>query len=847
MRRLGPPLLLAGLALLPSEGFAFDSFQACLKPSGSRTTRIADCRGAMEQSILEYQRAEQKLKELPEEPGMKDRDREDKIEEYREISQKMKAQYEQSLPVYSEQLGGWKKEIETLSQGDTGQKMKAEQENVFISPFQEGEQKLAALAKGQNWPPPSVFPAPPSSTAGGGEANRSGGAGEVVSGARRKGTGSAGDAANLFKNGLIQGDRGLQSGSQGPDAGAVAGPDPAALENAMESSHNGDAALWRRVGDLYSERGKTSDAERAYTKASALEPRASSHANLARLAAQRGDQDAARAQARKALALDPSNDLAKLVVGHGAEIARGGSAAQLADKLAFGSGQDGGGLGPAGGGFKSGASGLSGSGPMETRRLPPFLLKADEKARLGDYTGAMMLLTQALDEKPEDPAAWALRSEVQNKLGDHEAAIKDADKALALDPKGPWAAKALRSKAFAAIQLGRHDEALAAATKAVELEPANGLGHLYRGMALAKLGRKAVALDATLKSLAQPLLKELGADAAEGGRGAGAAPSSRLLLRGGFGLGALLLIAAGLLGAKAVKALTTRPPKADSSSGAQTVADGAALELGAGVVVGGQYRITRELGRGGMGVVYEAQDETLRRPVALKSMQGGQGADLERFLREARLVASLKHPRIAEIHNVVLDRSPVLVFELVEGRPLDAVLAGGKLEPAKALWIVRQVCDGLAYAHGRGVIHRDLKPANLMIQADGSCKIMDFGIAHQASGGATMTQTAACGTPLYMAPEQGFGTVSKASDLYALGVMAYELLTGTWPFNGSGLMEDKLHGRFKPATQASPSLPKELDAFFMRALQPEPSKRFAGVEEFRDAFERALSGKALSA
>jgi serine/threonine-protein kinase len=263
--------------------------------------------------------------------------------------------------------------------------------------------------------------------------------------------------------------------------------------------------------------------------------------------------------------------------------------------------------------------------------------------------------------------------------------------------------------------------------------------------------------------------------------------------------------------------------------------------------VGGGYRIIRELGRGGMGVVYEADDLALKRRVAIKRMLGGaNGSEAERaqFLREAQAVARLRHPRLVQIFNVLSDGDLFLVFELVDGEPLDQVLARrGKLPPAEVRRLLADTGAALQCAHAERVIHRDLKPANVVVERSGSAKVMDFGIAHQASVGATQqTSAAASGTPPYMAPEQCFGTVSKASDLYSLGVMAYELLLGRRPFDGEDHLQRKLRGEFPPPSAVDPSLPRGLDAFFARALAPDPTRRFGSADELLAGFDAAVRG-----
>jgi serine/threonine protein kinase len=146
------------------------------------------------------------------------------------------------------------------------------------------------------------------------------------------------------------------------------------------------------------------------------------------------------------------------------------------------------------------------------------------------------------------------------------------------------------------------------------------------------------------------------------------------------------------------------------------------------------------------------------------------------------------------------------------------------------------MCAALECAHGQRIIHRDLKPSNVMVLSDGSSKVMDFGIAHQSRTGSELTQTAAWGTPPYMAPEQELGRVSAASDLYALAVMAYEMVVGQRPFAGPYFLEKKLKKEYAAPSSVDPALPAGLDGFFARALDPEPEKRWPAARQFADAF-----------
>ncbi len=254
-------------------------------------------------------------------------------------------------------------------------------------------------------------------------------------------------------------------------------------------------------------------------------------------------------------------------------------------------------------------------------------------------------------------------------------------------------------------------------------------------------------------------------------------------------------------------------------------------------IAGGRYRVERVLGVGAMAKVLLAHDAKLGREVAVKLLDDGLAADPSfraRFAREARFAAGLSHPNVVTVFDVGEDDGrPFIVMELVLGRTLDERLrADGALRAKDVLAIARQVCAGLEHAHGNGLVHRDLKPANLIERDDGTVKIADFGIARAVEGTELTEAGTIVGTAAYLAPEQAeAGTVTPATDLFALGAVLYELLTGRQPWKVDSLAA--LAGRRDaPPPELSPDIPPGLRAAIERSLQPEPEDRPSSAAEF---------------
>jgi serine/threonine-protein kinase len=253
----------------------------------------------------------------------------------------------------------------------------------------------------------------------------------------------------------------------------------------------------------------------------------------------------------------------------------------------------------------------------------------------------------------------------------------------------------------------------------------------------------------------------------------------------------------------------------------------------------GEYEILGELGRGGMAAVYLARDVSLNRKVAIKTMLpqfiGGQTM-VQRFKREAQMAAGLSHPHIVQIHTVKqTNRIVYFVMKFIEGRGLDSIIGEhGALELDTTRLILQQAASALSFAHHRGVVHRDIKPANIMIDENGWAVMTDFGIA-KVDDGTNLTATGtSVGTPHYMAPEQFHNQpLTAAADQYALGIVAYEMLSGKKPFDGTTLAEIITQHLFKEPPDINldrPELPASVSDTIVRMLAKEPAARFADLD-----------------
>jgi serine/threonine protein kinase len=270
------------------------------------------------------------------------------------------------------------------------------------------------------------------------------------------------------------------------------------------------------------------------------------------------------------------------------------------------------------------------------------------------------------------------------------------------------------------------------------------------------------------------------------------------------------------------------------------------------------YEVLGEVGRGGMGVVYKAWHKGLKRPVALKMIRSAElaGAEaLDRFRREAEVVAALNHPHVVQVYEVgEQDGQPFLALEFLGGGSLDRRLGGRPQPPRDAAGLVETLARAMQAAHERGIVHRDLKPANVLLTADGTPKIADFGLAKHLGAATGGTRSGAVlGTPSYMAPEQAAGKqteVGPAADVYALGAVLYELFTGGPPFRGEtslDTVQQVLTQEPVSPRRLQPKLPRDLETICIKCLQKEPRKRYASAAALAEDLRRFLDNTPIRA
>jgi len=457
---------------------------------------------------------------------------------------------------------------------------------------------------------------------------------------------------------------------------------------------------------------------------------------------------------------------------------------------------------------------------------------ASSKLSVKDYHGAIAEADKALKLESDNSDALFYRATAENLLGRYGDAERDASRGLSIAPSASFLRDA---RALAYIRMGRFAEAVADANHSLEIDPKNPYAFANRGHALEGRGDyESMATD--LKAAAE-LNPQFEPDYRDSTRRHGLNPAplereraERTFVESvpprarSFGVVLMFTLCGGLLigfglmhvgsGLRESRDRKAHPPSA--------------IEL--------RYELGKAIGHGGMGVVYEARDRRLKRPVAIKMLREEFLLDVsakKALVEEATTVAELHHPSIVEIHAVEQDeRGLYLVFERLEGRCLDELIEEQKRLPLSEIKrILGPVCAALDYAHAHDVVHRDLKPGNVMLLKDGGVKVLDFGISRHAAlrGNAAVTQTVV-GTPHYMAPEQEYGVIRRENDVFSLGAVLYEMVTGVRPYDGT--TPAKLAKSYQRPSTRVHGLSPELDALIDRALEPDPDKRIATPAEF---------------
>ncbi len=307
----------------------------------------------------------------------------------------------------------------------------------------------------------------------------------------------------------------------------------------------------------------------------------------------------------------------------------------------------------------------------------------------------------------------------------------------------------------------------------------------------------------------------------------------------------------------ALASASSEPTGADATEMAHTIVEDSGSALRRARTVPG-YEILSELGRGGMGVVYKARQKSLNRIVALKMILAGAHAgnqQRERFRGEAEAAAHLQHPNIVQVYEVgEHERCPYISLEYIDGHSLHDIVGNNPPPPLQAAALIEKLAHAVQYAHQRGIIHRDLKPSNILLTRDGTPKITDFGLAKRLEGGTVNTQTGdILGTPSYMAPEQAAGNskaIGVGTDIFSLGTILYEMLTGRPPFEGNSAFDTVyLVMTAEPTrpTRLNPRVPSDLETICLKCLEKTPAKRYSSAGALADDLARFQRGEPITA
>ncbi len=289
---------------------------------------------------------------------------------------------------------------------------------------------------------------------------------------------------------------------------------------------------------------------------------------------------------------------------------------------------------------------------------------------------------------------------------------------------------------------------------------------------------------------------------------------------------------------------TQTPPDAVTSGGPGEADTSLELVVPPLQHISERYEVLSTVGQGGMGIVYRVRDRETDEVLALKVLKPDIARDqrmMDRFKNELRLAHKITHKNVCRTYDFTpTAASPYITMEFVDGESLRQMLnRSGALSVPQAVHVMREVCAGMSEAHAQGIVHRDLKPENLMLDDSGAVKIMDFGVARSVESGSTMT-AALVGTPAYMSPEQALGSkVDYRTDIYALGLILYEMLTGVTAFSATtpvALAMKQIHDTPVHPRELEPTLPATLEKMILRCLEKNPAKRFQSVDEV----ERAL-------